>query len=535
MNGEYYPAWFDTWGYPHKTGNTPAIVADLAYMLEHRASFSLYMAHGGTSFGMWAGANQPFSPDTSSYDYEAPISEAGWVTPRFTAIRNLFAQHLQADETLPAPPPANPVITVAPTALTDFAPIFSNLPASRADVVPRTMEFHDQSRGCILYRTQLPAGGAGLLDLKEVHDFAWIYLDGKPSGVMDRRSQTFHVMLPARTQPVQLDILVEAVGRVNFGPGIFDRKGIHAPVLVRPPQGEPTELTGWQVFPLPLDADQLAGLRYDHAPTTDSPSGPGFWRGTFNVTTPGDTFIDLSTWVKGVVWVNGHCLARFWNIGPTQTAYLPGPWLKSGANEIVILDLIGPRAPTIAGLANPILDVLHRELDFTHRVRATGKPDVHAVQPVLSGSFTTDQQWQDAVLATPARGRYVYLEALNAHDDKSYAAIAELELADAAGAPIANTAWKVLWVDSEESGAFSGTAENALDGQPSTVWHSMIDKKKPLPFPHGLVLDLGAARTIGHLRYMPRGGPAAETGRIKDYRLYLSATPFGLKLEGTNP
>jgi beta-galactosidase len=104
MNGEYYPAWFDVWGRKHATGSPEPIAADLDYMLKHKHSFSIYMAHGGTTFGFWPGSDRPFLPDTSSYDYDAPISEAGWVTPKFEAIRDVFAKYLQPGESIPPPP-----------------------------------------------------------------------------------------------------------------------------------------------------------------------------------------------------------------------------------------------------------------------------------------------------------------------------------------------------------------------------------------------------------------------------------------------
>ena len=449
MNGEYYPAWFDTWGHKHRTGAIKPVIDDLQRMLENRNSFSIYMAHGGTSFGLWAGADRPFNPDTSSYDYDAPISEAGWVTPKFTAIRDLIAKHLQPGETLPPPPPANPVIAIAPVTLDEYAPLRSNLPPPQADGVPRTMEAYGQSRGCILYRTTLPAGPAATLAVKEVHDFAWVLLDGKPAGVMDRRSKRYRVTLPARTAAVQIDLLVEAMGRVNFGAEVYDRKGLHAPVQLQAAGGAVTDLTGWQVFNLPLDDQELAALHYGPAPTPGQAEGPGpaFWCGTLTVTDPGDTFLDLSTWGKGVVWVNGHCLGRFWNIGPTQTMYLPGPWLKSGANRIMVLDLLGPERPVIAGLERPIGDQVRSELDFARRTRASGTFTADSA-PVASGSFSAASQWQEVVLPPGASGRYLCLEALSAQDGKPFAAVAELDALAPHGEVLSKVGWKVLWVSS---------------------------------------------------------------------------------------
>lgn len=523
MNGEFYPAWFDMWGRAHRTSNVERFIGDLDYMLKNDRSFSIYMAHGGTSFGLWAGADRPFSPDTSSYDYDAPISEAGWAAPgKFDRVRALFAQHLLPGETLPDIPPPNPVVTIPAFKLSEFAPVRDNLPPSVKDERPRTMEFYDQSRGDILYRTTLPAGPAAVLDVKEIHDFAWIFIDGQKVGVMDRRGKRYTVRIPARDKPAQLDILIEAMGRVNFGREIFDRKGLHAPVKL----GD-RELTGWEIFRLPLDEAQLSALTYRAAPAgvDTSKAPPAFWRGDFTLTQTGDTFLDMRTWGKGVVWINGHCLGRFWNIGPTQTMYVPGVWLKSGRNEVVVLDLVGPSSPTLAGLAKPILDEVRLELDFARKQRATGVFSAAALAPAVQGSFKPDAEWQEARFPVAKKGRYLALEALNAEKGPN-AAIAELDALDAQGNVLSKNTWKILWVSSEETTAEAGDADNMLDGQPSSHWHSAYGKTVA-DFPHRVVIDLGEPVTLGGIRYLARSGTGTP-GRIKDYKVYVSDTPFGL-------
>jgi beta-galactosidase len=363
MCGEFYPGWFDTWGAPHHLGNTKQYLADLEYMLSNNASFSIYMAHGGTTFGMWSGADHPFKPDTSSYDYDAPISEAGWTGEKFQATRDLISKYLPPGEKLPEPPPANPVMSVPPFTLTQTAAIFDNLPASVKGAAPRNMEAYNQGHGCILYRATLPAGPAATLQVERAGDFAWVFLDGKKTGVMDRRARSYSVELPARKKKSRLDILVEAMGHVNFGNEIHDRKGLRGDVQLVTADSTNVLSGKWKIYPLRLDAPMLAGLKWK----TGAAGGPAFWRGSFNVDKPADTFLDLRNWGKGVVWVNGHCLARYWNIGPTQTAYMPGPWLHAGKNEIVVLDLLGPSQPTLAGLEKPILDQLRPELDFSRK------------------------------------------------------------------------------------------------------------------------------------------------------------------------
>jgi beta-galactosidase len=359
MCGEFYPGWFDTWGVAHHFGDTQRYLTDLEYMLSHRASFSIYMVHGGTTFGMWSGADRPFKPDTSSYDYDAPISEAGWVTEKFRQTRQLMSKYLAPGEKLPEPPQANPVMTVPSFELTESAGLFANLPKPVEDSAPRSMEACGQGHGCILYRTTIAAGGPQTLQADQVRDFAWVFLEGKSVGTMDRRMRRNQFALPARSAPAQIDILVEALGHINFGSEMHDRKGLPAGVRLF---GEGETLPArWQIFRLGLDDAMLSGLKWQSNPT----NGPAFWRGNFTVQKPADTFLDLRFWSKGVVWVNGHCLARFWDIGPTQTAYVPGPWLHAGSNEVIVFDLIGPREPVLGGLEKPILNELHPTLDFS--------------------------------------------------------------------------------------------------------------------------------------------------------------------------
>jgi len=511
MCGEFYPGWFDTWGSPHHTGNTPRYLGDLEYMLKNDESFSIYMAHGGTTFGLWAGADRPFKPDTSSYDYDAPISEAGWPTEKFFQTRQLFAQYLLPGESIPEPPAKNPVISINPVEFTECAPIFANLGKAVSSKSPLTMEQYDQGHGCIVYRTTVPAGQAATLEVAAVHDFGFVFLDGKEIGVMDRRKNGFKIELPPRAQPATLDILVEAMGRVNFGEEVQDRKGIHGPVKLGT-----DELSDWKAFSLPLDKKMLGHLHF--APAKNS--GPAFWRATVKIESPGDTFLDLRSWGKGVVWINGHCLGRYWNIGPTQTAYVPAPWLKRGKNEIVILDLLDPEKPVTAGLPQPILNELHPEKDFARVHRPTVTLTLNTAKPVLTASFPAGTATQEVHFDAPARGRYFCLESLNAHDGKPYAAIGELDVLDAAGQPLSHEGWTVAYVDSEEREREDGTAENAIDGQTANFWHTQWGSAQP-DHPHRLVIDLGKSQTVSGFRYVPRQGGEDVGGRIKDYRIYV--------------
>jgi beta-galactosidase len=519
MCGEFYPGWFDTWGAVHHKGNTARYLGDLEYMLTHGASFSIYMAHGGTTFGLWAGADRPFKPDTSSYDYDAPISEAGWPTEKFFQTRELFAKHLLPGETIPEPPPRNPVIAIPSFELTEHAPILANLPAPVPDEQPRPMENYDQGYGCILYRTRVPAGPAGRIQVGALHDFGYVFLDGQRITILDRRSRQDAFELPQRAKPATLDILVEPMGRVNFGAEVADHKGLRAPVKLLAPGQDAQKLTHWSIFKLPLDTAQMSRLRFGSV----APGWPVFWRGTFNLDRTGDTFLDLRSWGKGVVWVNGHCLGRFWNIGPTQTAYLPGPWLKAGPNEIVILDYLGPQKPIVAGLTEPILDQLRPELDFSRSQKRPQVMEVASAEPVYKGSFAPGTALQEVRFSQPAQGRYFEIESLNAHDGKAYAAIAELALLGPDGKPLSASGWTIASVDSEEKEKEDGSAGNAIDGQTTSYWHTQWGSASP-DHPHLLVLDLGATQTLVGFRYTPRQGAPSVGGRIKDYRVFVGDT-----------
>jgi beta-galactosidase len=520
MCGEFYPGWFDTWGAPHHTGNTDRYLADLDYMLKAGASFSIYMVHGGTTFGFWTGADRPFKPDTSSYDYDAPISEAGWPTAKFFKTRELFAGYLLPGESIPEPPGTNGVVAFPTAEATAFAPLWENLPAATRSPSPRTMEQYDQGYGCILYRASLPAGPAATLEATAVHDIGQVFLDGERAGVLDRRNRKYALPIPAREKVTTLDLLVEAMGRVNFGAEVHDRKGLHAPVKLRPAQGEPKEISDWEVYPLPLDEPMRKSLRFG-APKSGQ---PGFWRASVRIHDTGDTFLDLRTWSKGMVWLNGHNLGRFWNIGPQQTMYLPGPWLKTGDNEILILDLFGPTKPVIAGLEKPILNQLRPELDFSRTRRQAIKPQLDAATAVHTGTFPPGTGLQEVRLSRVVEGRFFCLESLSAHDGKPFAAVAEIDVLDDSSRPISHEGWTIAFVDSEEREREDGSAENAIDGQTANFWHSQWSSASPA-HPHQLVIDLGKKQRISGFRYVPRPGAGDVGGRIKDYRVYVGDHP----------
>ena len=354
FNSEFWDGWFDHWGDRHAHTNTEAQAANLAWMLAQGASVSIYMFHGGTSFGWMNGANSDdtkknYQPDVTSYDYDAALDESGRPTPKFFAFRDVIAK--ATGLTPPQVPEVAPPISIAPFRLVESASLWDSLPKPIESDHPPTMEEAGQSYGWILYRTQIGADSGRIT----IHDYARKYLNGRlfPTADVDRRLASGALVITTRatnpdrlnTQGVQFDLLVENMGRINFSHQlVHDRKGI---VEYTPPQqGAPTQ---WQIYPLPMT--NVESLHYKKIPCT----GPCFYRGHFKVSGPADTFLDTSKLGKGQLWVNGHAMGRFWKIGPQKTLYIPGPWLKNGSNEVIIFDIDGTPNPTLEGLTKPNL------------------------------------------------------------------------------------------------------------------------------------------------------------------------------------
>ncbi len=518
MCGEFYSGWFDTWGSPHTFGNTEPYLKDMEYMLKTGASFSVYMAHGGTTFGFWSGCDRPFKPDVSSYDYGAPVSEAGWTTDKFYETRNLISKYLMPGESaLPEPPAPNPTTTFSSVRLTKFAPLFNNLPVPIITNDPKTMEHYNQAKGSILYRTVLPAGPESTFKVNAVHDFAWIYVDGKKLGIMDRRKHNFRIVIPKRDKDVTIDILVHTTGRVNFGPEVHDRKGLIAPIQFLDKDNNSIPVKEWQVFNLSYDDNMLNNLKFGNTETAKS--APGIWEGEISIDKIGDLFLDVSKWGRGVVWVNGHCLGRYWNIGPTQTMYLPAPWLKKGSNKVLVLDVVGLEEPVLQGLDKPILNALRPDKDFTLSKRPDINFDVKNLKPNKKGEFTSEDKMQTVTLSEPVKGRYFCFEALSSFDKNPLASVAELNLLDAAGKSISHQNWTIIYVSSEELVKENGSAENAIDGQTFNCWYSEFSSRQP-GFPHYLVIDLGKEEVLSGFSYVPVSGKDFK-GKIKDYQVFI--------------
>src|SRR5690606_14218075 len=256
---------------------------------------------------------------------------------------------------------------------------------------------------------------------------------------------------------------------------------------------------------------------------TTIPSAAAYYKGSFDLDKVGDTFIDMSTWGKGMVWINGHHIGRFWEIGPQQTLYMPGCWLKEGENEIIILDMDKPKELRLAGLEKPILDQLTGNGAYTHR-KFDQELDLTGETPSYTGSFKPGHGWQHVDFGKKEKIRYFTIETLNTHGGDDYAAIAELEILGEDGKPVSRQHWKVAYADNEEVDEANNLATNVFDLQESTFWHTNYSKTKA-KHPHHLVIDLGEEKVISGFSYLPRA-EANKTGMIKDYRIYLKMEPF---------
>ncbi len=351
MSGEYWIGWFNHWGEKRHTVK-PEIVADgLDWMLKNNVSFNLYMFHGGTSFGFMNGANysktQPYQPDTSSYDYDSPLDEAGRPTEKFYAIRDVINKYQPAGETLPEVPKSADLIEIPQFNLNETADLFTLLGKPVASAKPLSMEEIGQNFGFILYRKKLDKDANGELKFESVRDYAHIFGDGNLVGRLDRRLKENALAVNLKTDAM-LDVLVENGGRLNFGKDfIYDRKGIVGAVTLG---GEPLE--NWEIYNLPLD--NLSRLKFKKAMAKQNT--PMFYRGSFKLKNVGDTYLDTTTWGKGHVWVNGHHLGRFWKIGPQQTLFVPSSFLKKGKNQVIVLEVDTPRQTSLRGVKQQIFD-----------------------------------------------------------------------------------------------------------------------------------------------------------------------------------
>ncbi|MEV4333573.1 beta-galactosidase family protein [Streptomyces sp. NPDC049597] len=343
MTTEFWIGWFDRWGGHHVVRDTDDAARELDELLASGASVNFYMFHGGTNFGFTNGANDKhtYRPTITSYDYDAPLDEAGDPTQKFTAFRDVIARHTGVPA---APlPPKGPKLSLENVRLTETAELLSCAAklggAVEADR-PLTMEELGQDFGFVQYETVLPAVGPALLEVEQVRDRAQVFLDGEPAGVLERENHEHALAFTVPRPGCVLTLLVENQGRVNYGQGIHDRKGLLGNILL-----DGRELRGWSSRPLRLDS--LADVPF--APTTATPIGPALHRGVFELTETADTFLHLPGWTKGNAWINGFHLGRHWSRGPQRSLFVPAPVLRQGENEIVVLELhAAHRARTVS-------------------------------------------------------------------------------------------------------------------------------------------------------------------------------------------
>ena len=536
MCSEFWSGWFDKWGAQHETRPAKDMVDGMDEMLSKGISFSLYMTHGGTSFGHWAGANSPgFAPDVTSYDYDAPINEQGLPTSKFWELRTMMQKYSLSPASspkvkgnkvaLPAVPKAPmPIIEVPQFRLEkvmDLCGLVTKRVENR-DVL--TMEDMDCGWGMIQYTTTLPdIPRKSVLTLNDCHDYAQIWVNHQFVGSIDRVKNEKSLMLPPVKKGDVLNILVEAMGRINFGRAIKDFKGITSDVQLQTEQDghEMTyNLRHWVIRTMADDYEAIkAAMASNRMEAKDNEaivSDGGYFKGEFTLKKVGDTFLNFEAFGKGQVWVNGHAMGRIWHIGPQQTLYVPGCWLKKGKNEVIVLDIVGPKAePIVFGQTEPELNKLNLEKSATHN-QPGDKPDLNSATPVAEGQLMAGNGWQTVKFNAPQKGRYVALVARSTQKGDDEVSVAEVFVQDAQGHRLSRESWTVKYSDSEDVLRGNNTADKTFDLQESTYWRTVRKAK----LPHMMVIDLGSEQTVAAFEYLPRAEQGAP-GSIKDYQIFV--------------
>ena len=356
MVAEYYPGWLDHWGEPFTKVADTNVIRQLDIYLKNGINFNIYMAHGGTNFGFTSGANyddkHDIQPDLTSYDYDAPVSEAGWATSKYMAIRELMKKYV--NYRVPAIPKQIPVITIPPITLTKSADVLNLKEIITPVTSDSVLSFEDlnQGYGYVLYSKKFTQPMRGKMKVDGLRDFAVVYVNGEKKGILDRMNNQYSMDIDIPLNGT-LDILVENMGRINYGAEIVhNKKGIISPVLIH----EERVSGDWKMYRLPFSSmPHLKEAQYEA-----KEGRPVIYADSFNINTPGDIFLDMTKWDKGIVFVNGHNLGRYWNVGPQQTLYLPGAFLKKGRNEIAVFEQVNENIqPVIQTVSRPILTVLN--------------------------------------------------------------------------------------------------------------------------------------------------------------------------------
>ena len=345
FSSETYPGWLRRWG--EGNWNPTNLSGNIRWYMETGRSFSVFPVHGGTNFGFTAGANNDprkefggdYHTDLTSYDYGSPIDEQGRPTKEYHQYREIIVNALKGKEKIPAIPKPKPV-----TEIKDFTPkFFANL-RDNVQSLKNGGKFKDapyfeefgQNQGLVFYRTTVPAGAAGTLSYDGLHDYAHVWLDGKLIATVDRRMKKTDIAVPERSKPAKLEIMIEGMGHINYGGSMeSDRKGIVGEVRL---DGKP--LKNWTVVPKTLSEESVKNA--EKSSSQDKSKIGGHFRGTFSVSKPADTFLDMSGWGKGVLYVNGHNLGRYWTktpdgkpVGPQLRLYCPASFLKKGSKNVV--------------------------------------------------------------------------------------------------------------------------------------------------------------------------------------------------------
>jgi len=357
MVAEFYPGWLSHWAEPFPSVTTESVVKQTKTYLDAGVNFNFYMVHGGTNFGFTSGANYgnetDIQPDLTSYDYDAPISEAGWATDKYKAIREVMQKSVKY--AIPAIPERIPVIALPKISLTKTYDLFTMIKDDKFVESDTLLSFEDlnQGSGYVLYRRHFNQPIGGKMLVKGIADYALVYVNGEKVGELNRvfDKDSLEINIPFNST---LDILVENMGRINYGARITqNRKGILGSITI-----DGNDITGdWKMYKIPFDnVPNLASKKEGYGKGL-----PVVYSGQFNVDKVGDTFLDMREWGKGIVFVNGINLGRYWKVGPQHTLYLPGCFLKKGNNDIVIFEQQNDSRKTeLQGITEPILRELRK-------------------------------------------------------------------------------------------------------------------------------------------------------------------------------
>ena len=359
---EFYPGWLSHWGEKFSRREADVIASFVKRYFDEGIHFNYFMIHGGTNFGFTSGANytgkKHIQPDITSYDYDAPISEAGWDTEKYHMLRNLTAAHLGTE--LPDIPERIPVIEIPEIQLTSHSDVLDYLYRQERIINDNPLDFESlhQGHGYVLYSRHFNQPEKGILSVSGLRDYATVYLNGEKIGELNRMFNQYEMEVDIPIGST-LDILVENLGRINFDAQMLDNhKGIIEPVLIN---GE--EVIGeWQMRKLPMSEEPSESSGWEFTESKHNIGRPQVYSGVFKVNKIGDTFLNMTGAGKGIVFINGHNIGRFWDLGPQQTLYIPGVWMKKGKNKITIFEQSGEKSlKKLRAVSEPILDELKTE------------------------------------------------------------------------------------------------------------------------------------------------------------------------------